>query len=201
METKSVSTSQLFKTYSGTKTVKAAPMGDNEAKLYGAQITEETIHNNIGNDGYLVEYPDGYRSWLPKKVFEEAYRVSETKLDRLKNELADLNARILDAVDSRYNLNRIISHDDRWALVRQLDHMLEYADKLYERIQYLINPPQPVSAEPCQADCKAKEADALTFTDAEACIIEKQTPFISGKFSVAAIKKDQHRRSILQRWL
>lgn len=92
-------------------------------------------------------------------MFEEAYRVSGTKLDRLKNELADLNGRILDAVDSRYNLNRIISPDDRWALGRQLDHMLEYADKLYERIQYMINPPQAVSAEPCQADCKAKEAN------------------------------------------
>lgn len=159
METKSVSTNQLFKTYTGTKTVKAAPMGANEAKLYGAQMTEETIHNNIGNDGYLVEYPDGYRSWSPKKVFEEAYRVSETKLDRLKNELADLNARILDEVDNRYNPNRIISPDDRWALDRQLDHMLEYADKLYERIQLMTDPPQAVSAEPCQADCKAKEAN------------------------------------------
>lgn len=31
--------------------------------------------------------------------------------------------------------------------------------------------------------------DAVTFTDAEARIIEEQTPFISGEFSVAAIKK------------
>lgn len=31
--------------------------------------------------------------------------------------------------------------------------------------------------------------DAITFTDAEARIIEEQTPFISGEFSVAAIKK------------
>lgn len=31
--------------------------------------------------------------------------------------------------------------------------------------------------------------DALTFTDAEARIIEKITPYISGEFSVAAIKK------------
>lgn len=31
--------------------------------------------------------------------------------------------------------------------------------------------------------------DALTFTDAEARIIEKITPFISGEFSVSAVKK------------
>ena len=31
--------------------------------------------------------------------------------------------------------------------------------------------------------------DALTFTDAEARIIEKITPFISGEFTVSAVKK------------
>lgn len=55
----------IFKTYTGTKTIKAVPMGAAEAKRYGAQITDETVKRNIGNDGYLVEYPDGYRSWSP----------------------------------------------------------------------------------------------------------------------------------------
>jgi hypothetical protein len=27
-----------------------------------------------GADGYVVRYPDGYTSWSPKAVFEEAYR-------------------------------------------------------------------------------------------------------------------------------
>lgn len=31
--------------------------------------------------------------------------------------------------------------------------------------------------------------DALTFTEAEACIIEQMTPFVSGEFSVVAIKR------------
>lgn len=31
--------------------------------------------------------------------------------------------------------------------------------------------------------------DALTFTEAEARIIEKMTPFISGEFSISAVKK------------
>lgn len=43
--------------------------------------------------------------------------------------------------------------------------------------------------------------DALTFTDAEARIIEKQTPFISGRVFCGRYQKDQHRRSILQRRL
>ena len=31
--------------------------------------------------------------------------------------------------------------------------------------------------------------DALTFTEAEARIIEEMTPFISGEFSISAVKK------------
>ena len=30
-----------------------------------------------GKPGYAVKYPDGYISWSPKGVFEEAYRVAE----------------------------------------------------------------------------------------------------------------------------
>ena len=29
-----------------------------------------------GSEGYKVTYPDGYISWSPKEVFEEAYRLS-----------------------------------------------------------------------------------------------------------------------------
>lgn len=31
-------------------------------------------NENPNDEGYLVKYPDGYESWSPKKVFEEAYR-------------------------------------------------------------------------------------------------------------------------------
>lgn len=61
-----------FKQYTGTKTIAAAPMTKADAeKLLGISISPATP----GNDGYLVEYPDGYRSWSPAKVFEDAYRV------------------------------------------------------------------------------------------------------------------------------
>lgn len=29
--------------------------------------------------GYLVVYPDGYKSWSPKRVFEESYRMVSDK--------------------------------------------------------------------------------------------------------------------------
>ena len=141
MEKELFSASNLFRTYTGTKTVKAAPMGANEARNYGAQITEVTVQKNIGNDGYLVEYPDGYRSWSPKKAFDEAYKLSETKIDRLKIELADLNVRIKETADELYNPDRTFSHEsDRWSLGKQLDAMREYADRLYERIDCEISP-------------------------------------------------------------
>ena len=29
--------------------------------------------------GYLVVYPDGYKTWSPKRVFEESYRMVSDK--------------------------------------------------------------------------------------------------------------------------
>lgn len=43
-------------TFIGTKVIKAWPEAKN------------------GEAGYAVQYPDGYTSWSPKAVFEEAYR-------------------------------------------------------------------------------------------------------------------------------
>lgn len=45
-----------MKNYIGVKIVKAEPQEKN------------------GVPGYKVKYPDGYVSWSPKDVFEEAYR-------------------------------------------------------------------------------------------------------------------------------
>lgn len=141
-----------FKQYTGTKTIKAMIMSAEEAKRHGAQITEETVKKNIGHIGYLVEYPDGYRSWSPKKAFENAYRISETHVDRMKIELADLNERICKATRA-INTFGAISEEERWFLKKQLDAMRDYADVLYDRIRYAVEPPRPVSSESCC--CKA----------------------------------------------
>lgn len=141
-----------FKTYTGTKTIKAAPMGAGDARNYGAAITEKTVLANIGNDGYLVEYPDGYRSWSPKKAFEEAYRISETHVDRMKIELADLNERICKATRA-INTFGALPEDERWQLKRQLEAMLNYAEVLYGRIRDAVEPRAAVSSEP--GCCKA----------------------------------------------
>lgn len=49
-----------MKRYIGTKIIEAEPMS--------------RAHGDKSEDGYKVRYPDGYESWSPKDVFEEAYR-------------------------------------------------------------------------------------------------------------------------------
>lgn len=140
------------KTYTGTKTIKAVPMEKSEAeKVLGKSITPATA----GMDGYLVEYPDGYRSWSPKHVFENAYRISETYVDRMKIELADLNERICKATRAISTFGAL-SEDERWQLKRQLEAMRNYADVLYDRIRCAVEPHSVVSSESscCSAGTK-----------------------------------------------
>lgn len=58
--------------YLGVKMIKAEPLnlGDYN-KLRGWEIPDD---EDPKAEGYKVVYPDGYVSWSPKKVFEEAYR-------------------------------------------------------------------------------------------------------------------------------
>ena len=73
-----------MKKFIGTKVIMAEPMTMTEAqKVLGRELKPATIEE----DGYLVEYKDGYKSWSPKSVFEEAYKPYETFLDRMKVEL------------------------------------------------------------------------------------------------------------------
>lgn len=62
-----------MKKYIGTKVIKAEPMTMTEAqKVLGRKIaTLKPV--TVDENGYLVEYKDGYKSWSPKDVFEEAY--------------------------------------------------------------------------------------------------------------------------------
>ena len=81
-----------MKKYIGTKLIEAEAMtlGDFVQKTgrnpYGKRIDnhEET------EQGYHVRYEDGYESWSPKDVFERAYKVAETPLDRMCIEYNEL---------------------------------------------------------------------------------------------------------------
>ncbi len=48
----------------------------------GSKIITAEPQDKDGQPGYKVVYPDGYVSWSPKAVFEEAYRpVSDGERD------------------------------------------------------------------------------------------------------------------------
>lgn len=57
-----------MRTYIGTKIVQAVLR-----KGYSTGLDEYGMIK-FQPDGYIIKYPDGYESWSPKKVFEEAYR-------------------------------------------------------------------------------------------------------------------------------
>lgn len=61
-----------MKQYIGTKMIEAMPMTRGAYNEYrGWTIPAD---ENPADDGYLVMYQDGYKSWSPKEVFEGAYR-------------------------------------------------------------------------------------------------------------------------------
>ena len=80
-----------MKKFIGTKVIMAEPMTMIEAqKVLGREIKPATAEE----DGYLVEYKDGYKSWSPKEVFDKAYKPFEDFKDRLHIELDELEDRL-----------------------------------------------------------------------------------------------------------
>ena len=122
-----------MKNYIGTKEVKAQPMTAEEAIEKGYKV------NNHTGDGYEVEYQDGYKSWSPKEVFEEAYKLADSFKDRVVLEQQELDVKFI-------KLNAFFFGDKscqldtlNFALLKcQLDAMKAYNGILCQRIS-LIN--------------------------------------------------------------
>ena len=125
-----------MKKFIGTKVIMAEPMTMVKAqKVLGREIKPATVEE----DGYLVEYKDGYKSWSPKSVFEESYRPAETFLDRLAVEQHELTEKI-------DKLRKFLSVEDAQMKVgcfqfvrmtEQLEAMEKYLDILTIRINDL----------------------------------------------------------------
>ncbi len=117
--------------YTCTKSVKAEPCDLYTAqKLIGRKFYKDDCENMRG---YLVEYEDGYISWSPKSVFDKSYVLTETYVDRMKFEFAELHEHIVKATRALYSLGLMDSYK-RMMLSKQLEHMQGYADVLYDRI-------------------------------------------------------------------
>lgn len=82
-----------MKQYIGTKIIEAAPAIRKGGKVYDLTWT---IPKSMEPEepGYRVRYPDGYESWSPKDVFEEAYRPTDAMSFGLAIEAAKKGKRI-----------------------------------------------------------------------------------------------------------
>lgn len=96
--------------------------------------------------GYCVEYQDGgkpnvdgfagYVSWSPADVFEKAYRLCGTPLDRMRIEIDELNERLSKLRIFTIEQNPVFSvlnMADKALLVAQRDAMLAYSTILLAR--------------------------------------------------------------------
>lgn len=125
-----------MKKFIGTKVIMAEPMTMTEAqKVLGRKIKPATVKE----DGYLVEYKDGYKSWSPKSVFEEAYKPCETFLDRLFVEQQELKDRVdkLRLFLSQEGSQTEVGSFQFVRMTEQLEAMEAYLNILTRRIEDL----------------------------------------------------------------
>lgn len=126
--------------FTGTKTVKACPMTLGEAeKVLKRHIDTSAVEGREQTPGYLVEYGedgDNYRSWSPKEVFERAYRVSETHIDRMYIEKDHLKERYMKGREFTFTQQfRKLTENERRLLMEQLETMETYLYILSKRIE------------------------------------------------------------------
>lgn len=131
-----------MKKYIGTKQIKAIPMILGEfVQTIGRNPYGKDIENHEETEsGYLVEYEDGYKSWLPKEVFERVYKCAETFLDRLvieRRDLAEKLEKLCLFIDSPRFVEVIKDENQRELLIKQRNYMNEYLNILNQRIKTL----------------------------------------------------------------
>lgn len=74
-----------MKQYIGTKLVQAEP----------CKAWKDVGEHKIGDEGYKIVYPDGYASWSPKDVFEEAY-MPLTVNEHLRTDAPSISQQMVD---------------------------------------------------------------------------------------------------------
>lgn len=124
--------------YIGTKQVSATPAWRIDGKVYPKD--GEVPRSMNREDGYKVVYEDGYESWSPKDVFEKAYKVAETFLDRLmieRKKLAEKLEKLCLFTDSPKFMDVVKDENQRELLIKQRDYMGEYLNILNQRIKTL----------------------------------------------------------------
>lgn len=128
---------------------------NNDEKVYWNKISSSHTSNSQGwknlstdaipktmepvEEGYKVVYEDGYESWSPKDVFEKAYHVADTPLDRMYieyNELMDKHNKLVLFLGRKDAIE--IAGENQVALMEvQKVQMHDYILTLKERIDLM----------------------------------------------------------------
>lgn len=138
-----------MKKYIGTKTVSAEPMLLGEfIKQTGRNpyVNDPKVHDN-SEEGYIIEYEDSYKSWSPKDVFEKAYKVADTPLDRLHIEMRDLYEKLdklVPFIDSGKMDEVIKDNYQKFLLLVQHLTMSDYVRILETRIGRMDGAPEAI---------------------------------------------------------
>lgn len=158
-----------MKKYIGTKTIMAKPMAKSEAeKVLNCSLADA----KGGEDGYLVEYPDGYKSWSPKETFEEAYKVADTYLDLMRIEYADVKERVLKLHTFLMSEEfRALPKEKQGKLQAQCGAMSAYVEILGQRIDVAkMEQKQLEAAQAVAAAQKMRESlVGLTIVESDKC--------------------------------
>lgn len=125
----------VLQQFTGTKTVKACKMSRKTAEeIIGRKVRPDSDETE-DEMGYLVQYSDNYQRWSPAKAFEEAYRVSETHIDRMMIEKEELEKRYLAARKFTFSDKFAdLTDDQRFYLRKQCEQMEGYLYTLCKRI-------------------------------------------------------------------
>lgn len=126
-----------MKKYIGTKLVQATPAIRKGGKVY---LPTDAIPRTMEQveEGYKVVYEDGYESWSPKDVFEKAYKIAETPVDRMQIEAEEVNERYVKLaafIDSGKMDEVVNDMYNKCLLEMQCCTMFDYIRLLDTRIQ------------------------------------------------------------------
>ena len=130
-----------MKKYIGTKQIEAEPMtmgeADRRGLLHAGRVPSESDKSKAG---YYVKYDNGYESWSPADVFEKAYKLADTFLDRLRIERDELVVRTHKAEEFTMSsrCNELLTDREKKYLYTQIDLMRNYIEVLNIRIDLAI---------------------------------------------------------------
>lgn len=101
-----------MKQYIGCKLVAAEPMTRGEYNEFqGWQIPAD---ENSADEGYRLEYPDGYVSWSPREIFEKAYLPMEVN-PNLKTDRPSISQKMVEDFTDEVE---VITMGDKTTVVR-----------------------------------------------------------------------------------